>query len=309
MNNHTEKLNFGQRIALELLWGFCLFFSWLPYWFKYYVVEEVIYFLLRYVLRYRRRVICENLRNSFPEKSEAERRRIMGGAYLNLAEMFVNTLNLAGSSNELCRACAMVPDWEETEREVAGRDWIAMSGHVGCWEYCSFLGLYDYEHLLFGVYHPLKNRVMEALYHRLRRRDNMIAVPMKEVVRCYMRHKADPQAGHISLGLLADQNPPRRPDSHWFDFLNQKTIFFDGGEKLARRFHMPVYFTHIRQVKRGYYEMQFIRIYDGDEPVADNVITERYVRLLEEMIREEPALWLWSHRRWKHKPAPGEATD
>lgn len=300
MNNPT--LNRWQRLALELIWGFCRLFALLPYWFKFYVIEEIIYFVLRYLLRYRRSVIRQNLRNSFPEKSEAERHRILGAYYQTLAEVFVDTLDLASASNEQCRARAMVEDPLTLHNEVAGRDWIAMSGHLGCWEYCSFLGLYEQNHLLFGVYHPLSNPIFEELFLRLRRRDNMQAVPMQEVVRYYVRHKARPGERPVALGLLADQNPPRRPNSHWFDFLNQKTLFFDGGEKLALKFGLPVYFTEIRRVRRGYYMMRFIRIYDGTEAVPENEITERYVRRLEQMIREAPELWMWSHRRWKHKP-------
>ena len=105
-------------------------------------------------------------------------------------------------------------------------------------------------------------------------------------------------------GSIADQNPPLRPDSHWFRFLNQDTIFFDGGEKLAMRFGMPVYFVHIDRIKRGRYEIWFEELYDGREQVAVSEITARYVRRLEEMIVAQPELWMWSHRRWKHrKPA------
>ena len=103
------------------------------------------------------------------------------------------------------------------------------------------------------------------------------------------------------MGLIADQNPPRRPDSHWFRFLNQDTIFFDGGEKLALRCNLPVYFVRMERLQRGRYQMSFDPIYDGVEEVAEYEITERYVRRLEAMICEHPELWMWSHRRWKHK--------
>ena len=103
------------------------------------------------------------------------------------------------------------------------------------------------------------------------------------------------------MGLIADQNPPRRPDSHWFRFLNQDTIFFDGGEKLALKCRLPVYFVRLERRRRGCYEMSFVPIYDGEEPVGPNEITERYVRLLEAEIRRCPELWIWSHKRWKHK--------
>ena len=100
-------------------------------------------------------------------------------------------------------------------------------------------------------------------------------------------------------------NPPRRPDSRWFRFLNQDTIFFDGGEKLALRCQLPVYFVKMERLRRGRYEMSFELIYDGKEEVAEYEITQRYVRMLEAEIRRRPELWMWSHRRWKHKRNAG----
>ena len=143
---------------------------------------------------------------------------------------------------------------------------------------------------------------MEALYQRLRNGDYATTVSMKESLRFYLRNRDKGILGkNLVMGLIADQNPPRRPDSHWFRFLNQDTIFFDGGEKLALRCHLPVYFVKMDRLSRGRYEMSFEPIYDGEEEVAEHEITERYVRLLESEIRRRPELWIWSHRRWKHK--------
>ena len=143
---------------------------------------------------------------------------------------------------------------------------------------------------------------MEALYQRLLNGDYATTVSMKESLRFYLRNREHGIRGkNLVMGLIADQNPPRRPDSHWFRFLNQDTIFFDGGEKLALRCHLPVYFVKMERLSRGRYEMSFEPIYDGEEEVAEHEITERYVRLLESEIRRRPELWIWSHRRWKHK--------
>ena len=129
---------------------------------------------------------------------------------------------------------------------------------------------------------------------------------MKESLRFYLRNRAGGIGGrNLVMGLIADQNPPRRPDSRWFRFLNQDTIFFDGGEKLALRCQLPVYFVKMERLRRGRYEMSFELIYDGKEEVAEYEITQRYVRMLEAEIRRRPELWMWSHRRWKHKRNAG----
>ena len=295
-------LNLIQRIALEVLWISAYLFSVMPRWFKYHVVENLLYVLLYYVIRYRMTVVRTNLRNSFPEKDDREQARIRRRFYRTLAEIFVDTLDLAHLTPEKGRAALTVRGLEEHLRKVEGRDWIAMTAHYGCWEYCSFWGLYVPSQIVVAVYHPLRSPIMEALYQRLRNGNHATTVAMKECLRFYLRNRGKGFRGkNLVMGLIADQNPPRRPDSHWFRFLNQDTIFFDGGEKLAVRCHLPVYFVRMERLARGRYEMSFEPIYDGEEEVAENEITERYVRLLEAEIRRRPELWIWSHRRWKHK--------
>ena len=192
---------------------------------------------------------------------------------------------------------------DEHRGRVCGRDWIAMMAHFGCWEYCSYWGLYEPSQKVVAVYHPLHDPVMERLYQRLRNSSYATTVAMKECVRFYLRHRDEGLDGrNMALGLIADQAPPRlRAGVPWFSFLNQDTVFFDGGEKLALKFGLPVYFVRMERLRRGRYRMAFELLYDGSEPVAENEITERYVRRLETMIRERPELWMWSHKRWKHK--------
>ena len=226
----TTELTLMQRIGLESLWFGARVFAVMPYWFKYYVVENLIFALLYYCLRYRMKVVKTNLRNSFPEKDERELAVIRRKFYRTLAEIFVDTINLADLTPEKGRSLLTVKGLEEQKERVGGRDWIAMTAHFGCWEYCSFWGLYDPTQIVVAVYHPLRSKIVEALYQRLRNGDYATTVSMKESLRFYLRNREKGIDGkNLAMGLIADQNPPRRPDSHWFRFLNQDTIFFDGG--------------------------------------------------------------------------------
>ena len=165
-------LNFMQRVALEALWISAYLFSLMPRWFKYHVVENLLYVLLYYVVRYRMAVVRTNLRNSFPEKDERELARIRRRFYRTLAEIFVDTLDLAHLTPEKGRSALTIRGLEEHLRKVEGRDWIAMTAHYGCWEYCSFWGLYVPSQIVVAVYHPLRSPIMEALYQRLRNGDH-----------------------------------------------------------------------------------------------------------------------------------------
>ena len=291
-----------QRIVLETLWVVARTLAVMPYWFKYYLLENFLFVLLYYVLHYRYKVVMTNLRNSFPEKSEAELHAIARKFYRTLAEIVVDTINMAHMTPEKAKSVIQVGNLEEHVAAVHGRDWIALMAHYGCWEYGSYWGLYEPSQMLVAVYHPLRSKVAEAFYRRLRNHENSMTVAMNDSLRFYMRHRdAGIDGKTLVLGLIADQNPPLRPDSHWFRFLNQDSIFFDGGERLALRCRIPVFFVWMRRVKRGKYCMWFEQLYDGVEEVAPNEITGRYVRKLEQMIREQPELWIWSHRRWKAK--------
>lgn len=297
-----NDLNWGQRIALEALWCSARLFAVLPYWFKFYVVENLLFFLLFYVVRYRRNVVTVNLSRSFPEKSQKQIAQLRRKFYRTLAEIIIDTINMAGASDEKLRSLIIIEESEEHRAAVRGRDWIAMTAHFGCWEYCSRWGLYEPDQITVAVYHPLRNPVVEHFYRRLRNNDNATTVAMKDCLRFYLRNRESGIDGkRLVMGLIADQNPPRRPDSHWFRFLNQETLFFDGGEKLALRCNLPVYFVKLERMGRGRYKLSFEQLYDGVEPLTENEITERYVRVLENAILEHPELWLWSHKRWKHK--------
>lgn len=147
------ELNLIQRIWLEVLWLGARLFAILPYWLKYYVIEDLIYFLLCYCIRYRRKVVWMNLHNSFPEKSEEELARICRRFYRTLAEMFVDTVNMAHMTPRKGRRVLTVEGLEEHRARVHGRDWIAMTAHFGCWEYCSYWGLYELSQIVVAVYH------------------------------------------------------------------------------------------------------------------------------------------------------------
>ncbi|MEG1622131.1 MAG: lysophospholipid acyltransferase family protein [Alistipes sp.] len=302
----TRELTLWQRLRLECLWYTCCLFAHLPYWFRYYVIESLITFVLT-VIRYRRKVVLTNLRNSFPEKGTIELCQIAQRFYRTLSEVIVDTISMAGMSAEKSRQLVQWKNGEEQSRRTSGRDWIAMASHFGCWEYCLLWGTFDATQSLVGVYHELKDPVFEHFYRRLRKLPNTLNVTMQESMRFYLRNRGN-RPTNLVMGLIADQNPPLRPNSHWFRFLNQDTIFFDGGEKMALRFGMPAYFVHMNRLKRGRYEIWFEELYDGQEAVEPDEIVGRYVRCLEQMIVEQPEMWMWSHRRWKHrKPATVEA--
>ena len=295
-----KGLKWHQKVGLELLWFFSLITSYTPRFFKYYILKPIVAFILR-ISGYRYKVIKTNLRNSFPQKNEKEINKIARRYYSFLGEVVIDTINLVGASE---KRKDYVADWvnsKEMNEKLCGKDWIAVGAHYGCWEYMLLWSRQLQDSKLMGVYHPMESIVFEHFYRRLRNvSDKLLQVPMKQTILYFLRNR---KSGYGTvMGLVADQSPTLRPDSHWFKFLNQDTAFHDGAEAMALKFKLPVYFAYSKRIAPGRYEIRFDEIYNGTEEVAPHEITERYVRKLESMILECPELWMWSHKRWKHTP-------
>lgn len=303
MSNRYKDAPLGAKIGFHIMYAICYVVGLLPLWFLYYVFAEVLYFLLYKLGRYRVKVVRRNLSNSFPEKSAKELRAIERRFYRNLSEYFIDAIDLASISEKALMRRMDSLGLDELNRELGGRNWILMLGHYGSWEMGNVHALHPEMSVLISAYRPLKSKAMDMYYHKIRHRFRKLrSVPMQELLRAYMNNKDGIDGHSINLALIADQNAPIDAQSKWIPFLNQPTVFFRGGEKIARKFGIPVYFMHVRKTKRGHYEQSFELIWDGLSPTADHEITDRYAALLEEEIRGCPELWMWSHRRWKMRP-------
>ena len=289
-----------QHISLELLWWLFRFISITPRCFRYYILKPFLALFL-ILSHYRYKVIAENLTKSFPEKSEQEIKKLARRYYIYLAEVAVDIISLVGASeSRMDKAVNWVNAKEVTER-LNGKDWIAVGAHYGCWEYLPLWSRKQMSNTFMSVYHPMSSMVFDHFFQRLRRySENIAIVPMKSTITYYLRNRNKGKG--IILGLLSDQSPNLRADTHWFRFMNQDTAFIDGAENIAMKFSIPILFANTKRIAPGRYEVVLEEIYDGNKEVAQYEITQRYASKLEKMIRENPEIWMWSHNRWKHTP-------
>lgn len=293
------------RFAASVLHGTCRVVGLLPHRVLYGPVAGAVCFLLHRVARYRLKVVRDNLRTSFPERDAAWLDATERGFYRNLAEYFIDAIDMAGiSESELLRRCTWPADNRaEVMRLVAGRNWVTLLGHYGSWELLSAYGLWPDSSAMVSAYRPLENRAFDLYYRRVRNRPPRLnSVPSNDMLRFYSAHRDGLDGRGLSMALIADQNPPLDAQSRWVPFLNHPTVFFHGGEKIARKFALPVFYMRVRKMGRGLWEQTFEPIWDGISPTSDYEITGRYAKLLEEDILRTPELWLWSHRRWKRRP-------
>lgn len=291
-------MKFSVKIRYWLLLGINKMIGLLPTWFLYHPLADFIYFMIYRVFRYRLKVVRWNLGTAFPEKSKDELKSIEKGFYKHLAELMIDTIDLASISEAEMRKRVTVENVEEHEKEVAGKNWIAAIAHYCNWEYFTTYQFYTPAQVV-AIYKPLRNKAFDAFYHHCRSRFGAAPVSKRVILRYIVQH-SKPEQRNIALGFIADQSA--RPSDHvqWFDFLNHRTMFYPGIARIALRFNMPVYYLDTRKVGRARYSSRFELLYDGTEKVTEREITERYVRKLEQVIKEEPRYWMWSHRRWKY---------
>ncbi len=301
--SNKENIPFGTKLGFWIIYGSCYLTGLLPYWFLYYVVVEILYFFLYVLARYRIRVVRINLSRSFPEKTVKQLRAIERGFYHNLAEYFVDAIDLASITEKQWKKRVVYLNLDQMAEEMQGSNWVNTLAHFGSWEMYSSYGFHPLVGACVAAYHPLNNKSFDMYYIKIRNTfPGIKAIPMSQMLRFYMTNKDKKVDGRpISLALIADQNAPEDAQSQWTLFLNQPTIFFHGGEKIARKFGLPVYYMHSRKTGRGKYEIWYEQIWDGSSPVGDHEITNRYASRLEAEIRECPELWVWSHKRWKRR--------
>ena len=287
------------KIFITLLYAHNWLLGKMPDRYLYGLYLWSIYILLYRVLRYRKKVVRDNLEKCFPEKSEHERLDIERRFFLHLTETIVDTVTCAGTSRKRLQRRMDFIGLDEHLRETKGKNWIAALAHYGSWEYFGVYQLNTPDQVV-GVYHPITNKAIDDYFFKVRSRFGLRPVTMAGTLLYMVRHRNDERK--TNLGLIADQNPTVFAIDKWFDFLGRKTAFYMGTEKIALRLSLPVYFMHTKKIRRACYQAHFEMIYDGSERVQEGEITRRYVEMLERQIRMVPELWMWSHRRWKHKP-------
>jgi len=265
-----------------------------------YIASDILFLFLYYFPSYRRKIVAENLRNSFPEKSPEEIALIGRKFYRHLADLFIETLKLTHLSNKELKKRFIVSNPELLTRLYdSGRDVAAVYGHYNNWEWLGIsLSLYT-KYKCIGVYKPLKNKLFNKFINDFRTKNGGDLAPMQLIVRKIIGN----QSNNIRAmyGFMTDQTPARTLIEYYTDFLNQETPVFLGIEKIATKYDMPVVFFDIQKVRRGYYNMTIELLFESTKGLPKYRVTKTHVKRLEQIIKEKPEYWLWTHRRWKYK--------
>ncbi len=285
-------------IGFYLILPFLYLLSILPF-FLFYGVSDFFFVLIYYVMGYRKKVVYTNLKNSFPEKSHEELKTIERKFYRYLCDLFLETFKTITISREnAVKHCSFTKEtialFDKLHAEK--KSCIIVMGHFGNWEWAGSTFALMCKQQLYVIYHPLTNKGFNNLIYKMRTRFGTKLYAMKDTMREMIKNRNEVNA----TAFIADQTPAPE-GAYWTKFLNQDTPVFWGTEKIAQKLNYPVVYVTVNRIKRGYYEVHSEILVQEPKNTREGEISELHTKKLEQDILKQPEVWLWSHRRWKHK--------
>ena len=261
-----------------------------------YIFSDFIRFFIYNIIGYRKKVVFENLRNCFPDKTEAEIRKLTKLSYTNLTDVIVESIKAFSMSDaELIKRYKLIHTEALKKYEDGGLDFILATCHYSNWEWGSLSPALQVKHKLIALYKPLSNPYLEKILVKSRSRTGTQLASIYKTSELFKSKKDVP----VSYMMAADQNPGNPTKAIWINFLGRPTAFLDGIERYAKAYDLPVVFADIKRIKRGYYTVYLETLTDTPRSLPEGKITQLYVGKLVEAINRQPENWLWSHKRWK----------
>lgn len=276
------------------------FFRITPFWLLYFE-SDIIAFLIFRVFRYRVKVVDKNLEMCFPDKTKEERDEIKKKYYIHMVDLFMESLKGYTYPAEKLRKRIVYDDLSIPERLYAeGKSMIVATGHHGNWEWATQTVLLEHKHRFAAIFKPMKNEYISKFTVKCREARGTHFCPIEKTRFVFSMREKMPM-GFVMAG---DQNAPILKRAIWAKFFGMDTACLQGIEFYARMFNLPVIYMESRKVKRGYYRQYVYMICEDPSKTQPGEITQAYMSKLEEVVRNQPETWLWSHKRWKATKNP-----
>jgi KDO2-lipid IV(A) lauroyltransferase len=290
------------RFLYSITYAWCFLLAILPLRLLY-LFSDIIYYIIYYIVGYRKKLVRKNLGNAFPDKSRKEIRIIEKAFYHHFCDYFFETLKLLNMSASRMKRHFVFKNEELIQYFLKqGKPVILLLGHFGNWEWVTSVTLWikpDNDLVIGQIYRPLRNKISDRLFLRIRKSFHSTGFNKYEVYKEIVKMR---KAGKTwLLGFMSDQKPSANNSQIWLRFLNQDTAVLTGTEKIARHSGAVVCYLDIKKTKRSFYEGKVKLISEDPTETREFEITEKYMQFLEKTILRDPAGYLWTHNRWKYK--------
>ena len=280
-------------LAYPLLW----LVSRLPYRL-FYAFSDFIYFIVYRIAGYRTKVVRDNLKMALPDKSDEELKTIEKKFYRHLCDTFLEMVKTMGLSKEEVKRRYNVVNPNVVHELEKSKTILVVCSHYANWEWNVSINNY-YSSKGYAVYQKISNKYFDSWVKKVRSKWNTTLITQKQVVPTVVKNHRDNVRG--IFGMVSDQSPQKHLAHYWAEFMGIKVPVVNGAEIMARKMDLAVVFLKVSKVKRGYYNAEFIPITSSGKQTEKNEITDTFLRLAEQQIKERPEHYLWTHRRWKHR--------
>lgn len=280
-------------LVYPIIW----FISILPFRLLY-LVSDFLYFLLFYVVGYRKKVVLNNLKLAFPYKPEEELLTIRKKFYHHFVDVFMEMIKtFTISKTELDKHYKYTNIELVKELKKDGKSVILISAHYANWEWIVGMNAFI-NYNAYAAYTRVSNKYFNNKIIKTREKFGVKLKPSSKIIPIILENY---QKNIQSIyGLLSDQSPQVRNNTYWSEFLGIKVPVHNGGEMLAKKYNMNIVFLDTKKVKRGYYETTLSIITDDASKHSEFELTELYLRKVENQIKRQPEYYFWTHKRFKH---------
>ena len=281
-------------LAYPVLW----LFSRLPMRVLF-AMSDLVYYVVYYLIGYRKKVVRNNLRLSFPNKDRDELKKIEKMTFRHFVDVFFEMIkSFSISEKEIARRLSITNPELLDPYYAKGQSVIFLSGHYANWEWVSFIVEKSLNYHMSVVYKKLKNKYFDRLMKKTRKKFGVQFIETREFYPEILRNK---KKGIVqAYGFLSDQSPKKKAIKHWENFMGIEVPVVIGPETIAKKMNFPVFYFQTEQVKRGVYRSTFILLEDQPADAEPFAITKRYLEALENQIRNRPEFYFWTHKRFKH---------
>ncbi|MFP9115453.1 lysophospholipid acyltransferase family protein [Flavobacterium sp. RHBU_3] len=288
-----------QRLAYILAYPVIWFISILPFPVLY-LLSDMVYVLVYYVIGYRKKTVRKNFRLALPHLTPQEMHVLEKRFYHHFCDNFLEMIKTLSITDKEINERFVFTNFdviEELERE--GKSVSLLIGHYASYEWLLVMHTRLEGYKGYGIYKPIKNKYFDHLVKKMRSRFNAELLSVKEVIPNMRQNNREGQKGFY--GFITDQSPLKKSAVHWGNFFGMEVPIQIGGEMLSKKLGLNMAYAKVEKIKRGYYQCTFVKIEGDLKKIPNYDITDGFMRMLEEQILKEPAYYLWTHKRFKHR--------